>query len=67
VALDRTLHFYVEAEVRSQKVGTDQEKYDLRRFEMSLNLSTPFNSGPDVSIMPVTDHALTLQQTQVLE
>ena len=66
MALKRGLHLDIEAVIGSQKVGADQQQYDVGFLEIAVDRLLPLIAGADLAIVPGPQETLSLKQFQVL-
>jgi hypothetical protein len=63
MAFQRESHFLLVAEIRVEKIRTDQEQNDVRTLESGVDFFSPLGTGIDPAIMPVLDQAAPFQGT----
>ena len=66
MALQGVLHLDIEAVVRSQEIGTDQEQDDVGFLEVAVDRLLPEIAGTDLTVVPASYQALPLDQLQML-
>lgn len=66
VALQGVLHLDIEAVIRSQEIGTDQQQDDVGFLEIAVDRLLPEIAGSDLTVVPASYQTLPLDQLQVL-
>lgn len=66
MALQGVLHFQAITIIGRQKIGADQQRYDVGARKILVDVAVPFVAGFDTAVVPGVDYPLALEKLEVL-